>query len=103
MAPSRSQRYLMSILLDFCLFNFTVFVTIPTIVELSMWMRVGGCGSPNSFKVSSIIFASLAFKKRVPSSAFTAEAATRCRIVLMIWMDSLRWIGSLSRGILPRK
>ena len=35
MAPSRSQKYRISILHDFC--RFTMFVIIPTIVELSMW------------------------------------------------------------------
>ena len=82
-----------------------MFVTIPTAVELLLWMGVGGCrcGYPNSFKVSLITFASFVFKKRVPSSASEADAATSHRIVLIMWIVQLRQVGLLSWGMLPRK
>jgi hypothetical protein len=101
MASSRSQKYPISILRDFCLF--TLFVTIPTVVELSMWMGFGHGGCPTSFKVSWIIFTPFAFKKRMPSLASAAESVTQCRNVLIIFMVPLRQMGSLSWGILPRK
>lgn len=80
-------------LLDFCLFR--VLFTIPTVVELSMWMGVGGCGWPNSSSVSRSIFASFAFKNNAPNSASAAEAATNRRTVLTTRTAPLRKIGLL--------
>ena len=73
---------------DFCLL--TVLFTIPTVVELSMWMGVGGCGCPSSSKVRHITLASFAFKNKAPSSASAADAATNLRIVQRTWIVPLR-------------
>ena len=51
---------------DFCLL--TVLFTIPTVVELSIWMGVGGCGWPSSSKVSHMTLASFALRNNAPSS-----------------------------------
>ena len=50
--------------------------TIPTAVELSMCIGVGGCGCPNSSNVNLKIFASFAFRNKALSSALAADAAT---------------------------
>ena len=55
--------------------------TIPTVVELSMWIGVGGWGCPSSSRVSLIIFASFAFRNNAPSYASAALAATNFKRV----------------------
>ena len=77
--------------------------TIPTVVVLSMWIGVEGCGWPSSARVMRRIFASWAFRNKAPSSASAAEAATSLRIVQLMWTAPLRKMGSLSTGIDPKK
>ena len=52
----------------------------PTAVVLSTWIGVGGCGCPNAWSVIRNTLASCALRKRAPSSASAAEAATSLRI-----------------------
>ena len=82
---------------------FCVLFTIPTHVLLSMWMGVGGCGWPNSWRVSLIIFASWALKNKAPNSASAAEAATNFKMVQSTWIAPLILMGWLSWGMSARK
>ena len=47
----------------------------PTMVELLMLMRVGGCRWPRYSKVSRSTFASIVLRNSVPSLALAVEAA----------------------------
>ena len=58
-----------------------VLFLMPITVALLTCIRVGGCGCHNSRKVSHMIFASIALRKRAPSFALAADAATHFRIV----------------------
>ena len=49
----------------------------PTVVLLSQWMGVGGCGCPSSCRVSLNILPSLMFKNNAPNSVSDADAATK--------------------------
>ena len=64
----------MFIALNLCLF--TLPLTIPVAVVLSQCIGIGGCGWPNSSRVSRIIFALMAFRKSAPSSASATLAVT---------------------------
>ena len=98
---SRSQKYRISMERDFCLLM--VLLTIPTAVVLSMCIGIGGCGWPNSWRMIRMIFASCALRKRAPSSASAADAATILRIVQLTRMAPFNQIGESSRGSVPRK
>ena len=52
---------------------------------------------------SRIIFASIALRKRAPSSASAADAATHLRMVQLVRMAPLRRMGHPSFGREPRK
>jgi hypothetical protein len=66
-------------------------------------MGVGGCRCLSSSRTSRFTFASFVLSKSAPSSASTAYAAMSLRIVQVIWIVPLMNIGSVSRGMLPRK
>ena len=53
--------------------------------------------------MSRIILASLALRKRAPSSASAADAATNRRMVHKMAMAPLSLMGLPSRGMLPKK
>ena len=75
----------------------------PTAVELSMCMGVGGCGWPNSCRVRRMILASFAFRKSAPSSASAADAATNLSKLQRTWIAPLSAMGLPSSGIDPKK
>ncbi len=54
-----------------------VVFAMPTAVELSPWIGVGGWGCPISSRVSLNIVACLQLRNRAPSSALAAEATTK--------------------------
>ena len=78
-------------LCNFC--RLMVLLTIPTVVELSMCIGVGGWGCPNSCSVKHITFACLVFNNSAPSSASAADAATHFKIEHMTCMAPLSLIG----------
>jgi hypothetical protein len=55
----------------------TVVFTMPTAVELSQWIGVGGWGCPISSSVSLNIVACLQLRNRALSSALAAEATMK--------------------------
>ena len=80
-----------------------VLSTIPTVVELSICIGVGGSGCPNYCNVQHINFACLVFKNSDPSSASAADAETHFEIEHMTCMAPLSLIGCPSIGIFPRE
>ena len=60
--------------------RFIVLLTISTTVVLSTWIGVGGCRCPNYWSVIPNTFVSRSLRKRSPSCAYAAEAATSLRI-----------------------
>lgn len=80
-----------------------VLLTMPTAVELFMWMGVGGWGCPISSRASHIIFVSIALRNRAPSSALAAETGLHFRMVHRAKTTPLMWMGHLSLGKDPRK
>ncbi len=99
--PSNSQKYCISIGHNHCCL--IVLLTMPTVVVLSMWIGVGGCGWPSLARISQRTLASCALRNRAPNSTSAAEAATSLSIVHVMWIVPLSFIGSLSVGRLPRK
>jgi hypothetical protein len=77
-AASATQKKCISINQDHC--RLTVLFAMPTAVELLPCIGVGGWGWPISSSVSLKIVACLQLRKRAPSSAFAAEATTKCNI-----------------------
>ena len=67
------------------------------------WMGVGGCGCPISSRVSRMILASMALRKRVTSSASAADAATHFKTVDCVKMAPFNLMGHPSLGRDPRK
>jgi len=74
-----------------------------TAVVLLMWIDVGGCECPSSWRVNRSILASRALRKSAPSSASAADAATSFRMTQFMCMLPLRLMGLFSFGRLPRK
>jgi hypothetical protein len=91
MLPSSSQKYRISILPDF--WRLIVLLTIPTVVELSIWIGVGGCLWPSSF----------ALWKSAPSSALAADDATKRNVEQMTLIAPLSLMGMLGFGREPKK
>jgi hypothetical protein len=75
----------------------------PTAVELSQLMGVGGLGWPISLGVSQKIVACLQFRKRALSSASAAEATTKCKIAQSVKNVPLSLIGLVASGFQPIK
>jgi hypothetical protein len=75
---SVTQKNLISIDLDLC--RFTVLFTMPTAVELSQCIGVGGWGCPISSSMSQKIVACLQLRNNAPSSASAADATTNLKI-----------------------
>ena len=100
---SATQKNLISIDQD-CL-RFTVLFAMPTAVELSQWIGVGGWGWPISSSVSQKFIACLQFRNNAPSSASAADATTNLSIahnVLnapLIWWAWLDWISVPYRSV----
>ena len=80
-----------------------MFFTIPTAVELSMWIGMGGCVCPSSDKINRTTFDSCMLRKYTPSSASAADAATNLRVSHVNKLFPLSLIGFPSTGRLPRK
>ena len=74
----------------------------PVAVALSQWIGLEVWECPSYRTVSLNFFASFAFKKSAPNSAFADNAATKFRIVKRVKIASLRGMGCLSRGFHPR-
>ena len=64
----------------------------PTAVEISLWIRLFGCGHPMAMRVWQWGIISLAATKRAASSDSAAEAITN----LMIW--AMERTAPLKRG-----
>jgi len=75
---SATQKNLISIDLDLC--HFTVLFAMPTAVELSQCIGIGGWGCPISSSVSQKNVACLQLRNNAPSSASVADAATNRKI-----------------------
>ena len=82
---------------------FDILLTIPTALVFSTWNWMGNCAFTNSSKVSCIIFDSIVLRKRAPSSASAADAATNYRMVQLVRMAMLRRMGQSSLEGEPRK
>ncbi len=74
-----SQKYCISIACDCC--RLMVLLTIPTVVVLSICIKVGCCGWPSSKRTSWKTLASCAFRRSAQNLASAAEAATSLRMV----------------------
>ena len=72
-------------------------------VLLSTCTGVGGCEWPISAKVSRIMRTSCALRKRAPSSASAADAATNFKIAHVTATLPLSLIGFPFVSMLPRK
>ncbi len=75
LTASATQKKCIAIEQDCCCL--TVLFAMPTAVELSQCIGVGGWGWPISSSVSLKIVACLQFRKRAPSLASAAEATTK--------------------------
>ena len=75
----------------------------PVAVALSQWIGLEVWECPSYRTVSLNFFASFAFKKSAPNSAFADNAATKFRIVKRVKIAPLRWMGCLYCGFCPRK
>ena len=74
----------MSIALD--LFCLTVAVTMPSAVQLSVFIGVGGWVKPSSWSVIRKGTAVLPLWNIIPTSASAAEATTCLRILHSVWI-----------------
>ena len=81
----------MSIARECCLL--TVTLVIPTTVEFSQWMGVGGWGWPIYSRARQIDLPFLMFKNKLPGYASTAEDATCFIMFASVWTDPLKNIG----------
>ena len=80
-----------------------VLFTIPMHVLLSTCTGVGGCGWPILANVSRNMRASCALRKRAPSSASAADAATNFNTAHVTVTLPLSLTGLLFVGMLPKK
>ena len=98
---SATQKNLISLNRD-CR-RLTVLFVIPTAVELSQCMGVGGCGCPISSRVSQQMVACLQLRNRAPSSDSAAEATTKRKIVHSVKNAPFNLIGFVGSGFHPMK
>ena len=82
------------------LLGWTLLLTTPLAVALSVCMGVGGCGCPISVKMFLMCTASLALMNNPPNSASAAEDITAFNIWATLWMLPL--LGGIS-SLLDRK
>eukprot|EP00957_Ditylum_brightwellii_P117206 8938703-Ditylum_brightwellii.AAC.1 len=75
----------------------------PTVVELSHKIGVGGCGWLISCKASHMGLALQASRNKAPNSASAANAATSLRMVHKVCTASLRKMSLPWWILLPRK
>ncbi len=74
---------------------------ILTAVDLSKCMGVLGCGCPISLSVSHNIVACLQLRKRVPSSASTADAMMNLKIAHSVKNVPFHLMGPVGSGFHP--
>ena len=98
---SATQKNLISI--DRNCWRLTVLFAIPTAVELSQCMGVGGCGCPISLSVSQKFFACLQLRNRAPSSASDAEATMNRKIAHSAKNALFNFTGVVESGFHPMK
>jgi hypothetical protein len=101
LTASETQKNLISIYHE--RWRFTVLFAMPTAVELSQLMGVGGCGWPISSRVSWNIVACLQFKNNAPSSASAADATTNHDIAHKVKNAPFNLIGCVGLGVHPMK
>ena len=77
-------------------------LAIPSAVELSTWMGVGGCGCPISSRIVRSVTASFMFLNSAPTSASTAEETTTSMVEERLRMGPLNNSGAVVVS-LPRK
>jgi hypothetical protein len=75
----------------------------PSTVELSQFIGVGGCGWLISSRVSQNIVACLQFKNSAPSSATMADATTNNNIAHNVKNAPFNLIGCVGLGFHPMK
>jgi hypothetical protein len=83
--------------------RFTVLLVIPTAVELSQFMGVGGRGWPISSSISQKIMACLQFRKRAPSSSSAADATMNSKIEQRVKNSPFILMGVVASGFHPMK
>ena len=98
---SATQKNLISIDLDRCLF--TVLFAMPTAVELSQCIGVGGWGCPISSSVSQKIVACLQLRNNAPSSASAADATTNRKIAHNVKNAPFNLMGFVGSAFHPMK
>ena len=86
---------------DICLF--TVLLTIPAALELSLCIDVGGWGLPNYTNVRCIIYPILSVLNNLPKSDSADNSATFLSMIHTVCIVTLILIGSVLLGILPKK
>ncbi len=98
---TKTQKNLISVDLD--LWHFSVLLVIPTAVELSLCMAMGGCGRPISSRVSQNIVTCLHLRKRAPSSASAVDAMMNLKIAHSVKNVSFNLMGPVRSGFHPLK
>ncbi len=98
---SATQKNRISIEQDRCCL--TVLFAMPTVVELSQCIGVGGWGWLISSSVSLIFFACLQFRKRAPSSASAVEATTKSNIAHRVKKAPFNLMGLVGSARQPMK
>ncbi len=98
---SVTQKKRISIDQDRC--RLTVLFLMPTAVELSQCIGVGGWGWPISFSGSLIFFACLQLRKRAPSLASAAEATTKRNIAHRVKKAPFNLMGLVGSACQPMK
>jgi len=98
---SATQKNLISIDLDLC--HFTVLFAMPTAVELSQCIGVGGWGCPISLSVSRKIVACLQLRNNAPSSASAADAMTNRKIAHNVKNALFNLMGFVGSAFHPMK
>ncbi len=81
----------------------TVLFAIPTVVELSQCIGVGGSRWPISSSVSLKIVACLQLRKKAPSLAFAAEATTKRNIAHRVKKAPFNLMGLVGSARQPMK
>ena len=98
---SATQTNLISIDLHRC--RFTVLFAMPTAVELSQCIGVGGWGCPISSSVSQKIVACLQLRNNAPSSASAADATTNRKIAHNVKNAPFNLMGFVGSAFHPMK
>jgi hypothetical protein len=81
----------------------TVLFAMPTAVELSQWIGVGGWGCPISSSVSLNIEACLQLRNRAPSLALAAEATTKHKMAHKVKNAPFNLMGLVGLARQPMK